>query len=307
MRKPDKPGPAPGSSSTARGGGAAPASQGSGGPITGGGDGGGPVRGPKPPSATSSGLSQPSTGSAPGAGPAGMGGAGMAGPPGAAGSAASAASASGSCPLRRWLGPFAGVVFNERGHIACPEPIVRARAALASTAPVRSLRPQAVPIKLLAVGIAAMAVNLPAGALREHFEKFSLGWIVAVHVTVPFVAMLRKAVILPKFALLVTLGAAVAGQVAGSRLERARLATAAAERPAAAVAVQREAHAAAMPAAGQPVLAVASGAHARISAGRSGGPCIASLSLAQWGGWPHDAALLPGDWLPSPHLAVKSC
>jgi hypothetical protein len=65
---------------------------------------------------------------------------------------------------------------------------------------------------------------MPCGAVREHFEKFSLGWFIAVHATIPFVAMLRKAVIMPKYAMIVTFAAAVIGQVIGSRLERARLA-----------------------------------------------------------------------------------
>jgi hypothetical protein len=144
--------------------------------------------------------------------------------------------------MRKWLGPIAGIVFEGRLH--CPAPIVAARAALARTAPVRSLRPQALPLKLVAVAATAAALNVPCGAVREHFEKFSLGWFVAVHATIPFVAMLRKAVIMPKLAIVVTIAAAVAGQAVGARLERARLAaeaaaTAAAPAPAAAPAAGR--------------------------------------------------------------------
>ena len=143
--------------------------------------------------------------------------------PGAAGAADAASAAGGACPMRRWLGPLAGAVFDRYGKLHCPEPIVAARAALARTAPVRQLRPQALPLKLLAVAATAAAVNLPCGAAREHFEKFSVGWFVAVHATIPFVAMLRKAVVMPKHAILVTVAAAVVGQMVGARLERARL------------------------------------------------------------------------------------
>ncbi len=87
-------------------------------------------------------------------------------------------------------------------------------------------------------------VNIPAGAWREHFEKFSAGWFVAVHATIPFVAMLRKAVVLPKGAIAVTIVAAIAGQVIGSRLERMRLAAAAEQRAAVAAAAPRAAVAA---------------------------------------------------------------
>ena len=42
-------------------------------------------------------------------------------------------------------------------------------------------------------------------------------------VQIPFIAMLRKAVVMPKWAIAYTVGAAVLGQVMGARLERQRL------------------------------------------------------------------------------------
>ncbi|KAF8073179.1 hypothetical protein HT031_000840 [Scenedesmus sp. PABB004] len=153
-----------------------------------------------------------------GARPAGLGGAGVPGasPPGAG--------ASPACPMRTWLGPLAGMVFNQYDKLVCPPAIVAARAALSRTAAVQHLRPQVLPVKLLAVAAVAAASNLPCGAVRAHYEKFSVGWFVAVHATIPFVAMLRKAVIMPKLAMLVTFSAAVLGQALGARLEAARLA-----------------------------------------------------------------------------------
>jgi hypothetical protein len=118
---------------------------------------------------------------------------------------------------------MAGLVFNQYDKIICPPPIVAARAALAKTAAVQQLRPQALPVKLVAVAAVVAGINMPCGAVREHFEKFSLGWFIAVHATIPFVAMLRKAVIMPKYAMVVTIAAAVMGQIVGSRLERLRL------------------------------------------------------------------------------------
>lgn len=53
-----------------------------------------------------------------------------------------------------------------------------------------------------------MAANLPCGAWREHTRKFSPQWFLAVHATIPFVAMLRKAVLMPKWAVALTLVAA---------------------------------------------------------------------------------------------------
>lgn len=118
---------------------------------------------------------------------------------------------------------MAGLVFNQYDKLICPPPIVAARAALASTTAVKQLRPQALPVKLVAVAAVVAGINMPCGAVREHFEKFSVGWFIAVHATIPFVAMLRKAVIMPKYAIVVTIAAAVMGQVVGSRLERMRL------------------------------------------------------------------------------------
>lgn len=100
--------------------------------------------------------------------------------------------------MRKVLGPFAGVVFNKQGHLACPEPIIKMRAALAATKPVKGLRPQALPVKFLAMGVVTALLNVPCGMWREHTEKFSTGWFIAVHATIPFIAMLRKAVIMPK-------------------------------------------------------------------------------------------------------------
>lgn len=65
--------------------------------------------------------------------------------------------------MRKLLGPLAPIVFNPQGHLQCPEAIVKARAALAATKPVRELRPQALPVKLLAVGATAATLNVPCG------------------------------------------------------------------------------------------------------------------------------------------------
>jgi hypothetical protein len=94
------------------------------------------------------------------------------------------------------------------GHMSCPAPIVKMRAAVAALRPVRELRPQALPIRALAMGGTAIAANLPCGAWREHTRKFSPEWFLAVHATIPFVAMLRKAVLMPKWAILLTVAGA---------------------------------------------------------------------------------------------------
>ncbi|KAJ9134952.1 hypothetical protein P3X46_032188 [Hevea brasiliensis] len=113
--------------------------------------------------------------------------------------------------------------------LRCPPAVVAARAALAQTALVKTLRPQPLPAKMFVIALLGMAANVPLGVWKEHTKKFSLSWFAAVHAAVPFIAMLRKSVVMPKTAMALTIGASILGQVIGSRAERHRL-KAAAER-----------------------------------------------------------------------------
>lgn len=108
-------------------------------------------------------------------------------------------------------------------NLKCPTVIVKARAALARTSLVKNLRPQPLPEKMLAIAMLGMAANVPLGVWREHTKKFSPQWIVAVHAAVPFIAMLRKSVVMPKTAMVITIAASILGQTIGSRAERLRL------------------------------------------------------------------------------------
>ncbi|KAJ0964393.1 hypothetical protein J5N97_029515 [Dioscorea zingiberensis] len=103
--------------------------------------------------------------------------------------------------------------------LRCPPAIVAARAALAQTALVKNLRPQPLPSKMLAIALLGMAANIPLGVWREHTGKFSPQWFVAVHAAVPFIAMLRKSVLMPKTAMALTIAASILGQTIGSRAE----------------------------------------------------------------------------------------
>lgn len=107
--------------------------------------------------------------------------------------------------------------------LKCPPAVVAARAALARTALVKSVRPQPLPAKILVIGCLGIAANIPLGVWREHTKKFSLSWFTAVHAAVPFIAMLRKSVLLPKTAMALTIAGSILGQIIGSRAERLRL------------------------------------------------------------------------------------
>lgn len=137
----------------------------------------------------------------------------------------------GKCPLAKSYRsvtnvlPIMAQAFKPPSGInyRCPPVIVAARAALAKTAFAKNLRPQPLPAKVFVIGVMGMAANVPLGIWREHTEKFSPSWFVAVHAAVPFIAMLRKSVLMPKSAMAFTIAASVLGQVIGSRAERYRL------------------------------------------------------------------------------------
>ncbi|GAA0152197.1 hypothetical protein LIER_37443 [Lithospermum erythrorhizon] len=79
------------------------------------------------------------------------------------------------------------------------------------------------PAKVLVIGALGMATNIPLGIWREHTEMFSPSWFAPVHAAVPFIAMLRKTILMPKSVMALTIAASILGQVIGSRAERYRL------------------------------------------------------------------------------------
>ncbi|KAE8679450.1 hypothetical protein F3Y22_tig00111402pilonHSYRG01482 [Hibiscus syriacus] len=145
---------------------------------------------------------------------------------------------SGNCPIAKSYRAVSGVlplvakVFKPPPGMKfrCPPTVVAARAALAQTTFAKNLRPQALPTKVLVIGMLGMAANVPLGIWREHTKKFSPSWFIAVHAAVPFIAMLRKSVLMPKSAMAFTIGASILGQVIGSRAEQYRLKAVAAKR-----------------------------------------------------------------------------
>ncbi|CAN4105759.1 unnamed protein product [Withania somnifera] len=143
----------------------------------------------------------------------------------------------GNCPIAKsyravnTVLPLVAKVFQPPPGVKlkCPPAIVAARAALSRSAFAINLRPRPLPTKILVIGLLGMAANIPLGVWREHTEKFSPSWFAAVHAAVPFIAILRKSLLMPKTAMAFTISASVLGQVIGSRAERQRLKTVAAK------------------------------------------------------------------------------
>lgn len=72
------------------------------------------------------------------------------------------------------------------------------------------------------IGGAALAVNIPLGYAREGFRKYSVGWFVCVHLSVPFIAWLRLSNHVSAWGIPAFVACAVAGQIAGGKVRRIR-------------------------------------------------------------------------------------
>ena len=66
----------------------------------------------------------------------------------------------------------------------------------------------------------SFGVYLPLGYLRETSRKFSLRWFVLIHLSIPFIILLRLMLGFSWPFIPLTLSCAVGGQVVGGRLRR---------------------------------------------------------------------------------------
>ena len=72
------------------------------------------------------------------------------------------------------------------------------------------------------IGAAALAANIPLGYLREGKRKYSLGWFVYIHLSIPLIAFLRISSHLTPWIIPVFVLCAAAGQLAGGKIRQAR-------------------------------------------------------------------------------------
>ena len=78
-------------------------------------------------------------------------------------------------------------------------------------------------LPLAALLMFSFGANLPLGYLRETSRKFSLHWFILVHLSIPFIVILRGMLGFDWHIIPFTLICAVAGQFAGGRLRRRSL------------------------------------------------------------------------------------
>lgn len=70
---------------------------------------------------------------------------------------------------------------------------------------------------LTTVGLVTLSfvVNIPCGYLRENYRKFSLMWFLMVHISIPFIVLLRIEAGISWHVIPLTLVGAIAGQLIG--------------------------------------------------------------------------------------------
>jgi hypothetical protein len=69
---------------------------------------------------------------------------------------------------------------------------------------------------------AAFIMNVPLGYLRADVRKFSFLWFLYIHLSIPFIILLRLGMGISYWYIPFSVGSAVAGQVAGARLKKSR-------------------------------------------------------------------------------------
>ena len=75
-------------------------------------------------------------------------------------------------------------------------------------------------LPLLGLILVAFTINMPLGFLRQNYRKFSFGWYFYVHISIPLIIYLRIKAGFSWMFIPLTLGAAVAGQLVGGRLNK---------------------------------------------------------------------------------------
>jgi len=66
----------------------------------------------------------------------------------------------------------------------------------------------------------ALFANIPLGYWREGCPKFSFRWFLFIHISIPFIVLLRGHLGFNWHYIPLTLGCAIAGQIIGSRVRR---------------------------------------------------------------------------------------
>ncbi|TYO96068.1 hypothetical protein EDC39_11514 [Geothermobacter ehrlichii] len=75
-------------------------------------------------------------------------------------------------------------------------------------------------LHLTSLLVVSFGANLPLGYLREGARKFSLSWFVYIHISIPFIILLRLHYGFGWSIVPLTLACAVLGQILGGRMRK---------------------------------------------------------------------------------------
>jgi hypothetical protein len=74
--------------------------------------------------------------------------------------------------------------------------------------------------KLFILVAAAFMMNVPLGYLRQGARKFSFNWFLFVHLSIPFIILIRVSMGVSNWFIPLSIASAVAGQFAGGRFRK---------------------------------------------------------------------------------------
>ena len=75
-------------------------------------------------------------------------------------------------------------------------------------------------LKIAAVSLLCLLVNIPMGMMRERSKKFSWQWILWIHASIPLIVALRIGLKLRLIAIPLNIAAAILGQFLGGLPEK---------------------------------------------------------------------------------------
>jgi ABC-type methionine transport system permease subunit len=78
----------------------------------------------------------------------------------------------------------------------------------------------ALQIRIIILVAFAFVMNVPLGYLRQATRKFSFKWFLYIHLSIPFIILIRLGLGISYWFVPFSIGSAVAGQVMGARLRR---------------------------------------------------------------------------------------
>ena len=78
----------------------------------------------------------------------------------------------------------------------------------------------ALQLRIIILVISAFIMNLPLGYLRKGTRKLSFKWFLYIHLSIPFIVLIRLRLGISYWFIPFSIGSAVAGQIMGARLRK---------------------------------------------------------------------------------------